>query len=162
MRVLPHKFSLVPLLAGLGLCFSTMAFAQEACRWDRVDVTTAKGSVGFLVEVADTAEERALGLMNRPEMAAERGMLFIYPAPDNVAFWMANTLIPLDMIFLDTKGEVKKIHENAKPLDHTSIPGGTDIQYVLEINGGLARRLGLKEGAHLRHPAIGDKAAWKC
>ena len=150
------------MILGLGLFCALPAFAQSVCRADRVDVKTAKGSVAFLVEVADTVEERALGLMHRPHMAEARGMLFVYPAPDDVAFWMANTLIPLDMIFMDAQGVIKKIHENAKPLDQTSIPGGSDIQFVLEINGGLARKLGIKEGAALRHPAIGPKAAWPC
>jgi len=117
----------------------------------------------FTVEVADTNAERALGLMNRPKMATSKGMLFVYDRPQSVAFWMENTLIPLDMLFLDETGTVKVLHSNAKPLDRTPIPGGDDIQYVLEINGGLAEKLGLDEGTQMRNPAIAeDVAAWTC
>ncbi len=101
--------------------------------------------------------------MNRDRMSAGHGMLFVYDTPRTVAFWMKNTRIPLDMIFVGADGRVRKVHESAEPLDETPIPGGEDIQFVLEINGGLARRLGITPGAELRHPAIdSDVAAWVC
>ena len=100
--------------------------------------------------------------MHREKLASSAGMLFVYDAPQFVSFWMRNTLIPLDMIFLDETGVVQKVHENAIPLDETGIPGGDNIQYVLEINGGFAGRLGITEGSELRHPAIGDNASWSC
>jgi uncharacterized membrane protein (UPF0127 family) len=75
---------------------------------------------------------------------------------------MENTLIPLDMIFADATGTVTRIHENAVPLDRTPIPGGEDVQFVLEVNGGMAGRLGLAVGDRLRHPAIGPDAAEPC
>ncbi len=90
-------------------------------------------------------------------------MIFVYDRPQSVGFWMRNTLIPLDMLFADATGTVQRIHENAVPLSEETIPGGDNIQYVLEINGGLARQLGLTEGAQLRHPAIpAATAAWPC
>ena len=90
-------------------------------------------------------------------------MFFVYDRPRIVAFWMKNTRIPLDMIFAGADGRVRKIQENARPFDETAIPGGDDIQFVLEINGGLAGRLGITPGAELRHPAIdSDRAAWPC
>ncbi len=90
-------------------------------------------------------------------------MLFAYNAPKPVAFWMKNTLIPLDMIFLDQTGLVTKIHSNAVPLDQTSIFGGESVQYVLEINGGMAKPLGIEVGAELRHPALNASlASWSC
>ncbi len=95
-------------------------------------------------------------------MARSSGMLFVYERPQPVSFWMRNTLIPLDMIFMDETGTVRHVHENAIPLDETGIPGGPDIQFVLEINGGLAGRLGIAEGSELRHPSIGPDAAWTC
>ena len=100
--------------------------------------------------------------MHREKLATSAGMLFVYDRPQRVSFWMRNTLIPLDMIFLDRDGRVKRIHENAVPLDETGIEGGTGIQYVLEINGGLAGRLGITEGSELRHPAIQPSPAWPC
>jgi uncharacterized membrane protein (UPF0127 family) len=76
---------------------------------------------------------------------------------------MRNTLIPLDMIFADETGTVTKVHENAVPLDETTIDGGPGVQYVLEINGGLAAPMGIGPGAEMRHPAIApDAAAWPC
>lgn len=136
------------------------AFAE--CAIDRVDLRGDWGQARFTVEVADDAQERSLGLMHRESMARSAGMLFAYDTPQFVAFWMRNTLIPLDMIFMDATGVVQRVHENAIPLDETSIEGGEGIQYVLEINGGLAGRLGIAPGTILRSPAIGEGAAWPC
>jgi len=139
---------------------SGAAFAE--CAIDRVDLRGDWGQARFTVELADDAQERSIGLMHRDSMARSAGMLFAYDTPQYVAFWMRNTLIPLDMIFMDSAGVVQRVHENAIPLDETSIEGGEDIQYVLEINGGLAGRLGIAPGTMLRSPAIGDEAAWPC
>ncbi|MSU90947.1 DUF192 domain-containing protein [Rhodobacteraceae bacterium 2CG4] len=153
--------------AGIALIAATLAWsplqAQEACAPDRLDVRANGASARFAVEVADDAEERAQGLMNRPEMPRFAGMLFVYEAPGPVAFWMKNTMIPLDMLFADETGTVRRIHRNAEPYSTDSIPGGDDIRFVLEINGGMSDLLGLTEGAQLRHPAIPDEtAAWPC
>ena len=101
--------------------------------------------------------------MFREEMAQSAGMLFVFEAPQRVSFWMRNTLIPLDMLFMAADGTVTRIHENAVPLDETPIPGGDQVQFVLEINGGLARELGLDVGAVVQHPAIPQEiAAFPC
>jgi uncharacterized membrane protein (UPF0127 family) len=89
-------------------------------------------------------------------------MLFVYDAPQPVSFWMRNTLIPLDMIFADARGVVQRVHRGAVPLDETPIPGGDAIQYVLEVNAGVAERFGIEAGSEMRHPAIGPGAAWPC
>ena len=81
-------------------------------------------------------------------------MLFVYEKPQHVSFWMENTLIPLDMVFLDAAGRVVRVHENAVPLDRTPIPSGEQVLAVLEINGGLARAIGIAPGAELRHAAM--------
>ena len=142
--------------------FLTTSFAFAACDLERVDLRSELGQTRFSVEVADTPRERSLGLMHRETMPRSAGMLFVYDKPQPVSFWMRNTLIPLDMIFMDKRGVVQRVHENAVPLDETGIDGGDGIQFVLEINGGLAGRLGIVEGAELRHPAIGADAAWPC
>lgn len=142
------------------LLFANTAFA--ACDEDRVDLRGDWGQARFSVEVADTAAERSQGLMHRETMARSAGMLFVYKRPQPVSFWMRNTLIPLDMIFMDATGTVRRVHENAIPLDETGIDGGAGIQFVLEINGGLADRLGIVAGSELKHPAIGAEAAWPC
>lgn len=130
---------------------------------DRADLVWDGGRARFSVEIAETAEQRARGLMFRKEMAAGAGMLFVYDRPQRVAFWMKNTLIPLDMLFIDDQGRVRHIAQNARPLDETAIPGGDAIRFVLEINGGLAERLGIPEGAALAHPAVDQtRAATPC
>jgi uncharacterized membrane protein (UPF0127 family) len=136
---------------------------HAACAPDRVEFRGDFGAAGFSVEVADDATERSVGLMNRPSMPSGHGMLFLYDRPQPVSFWMRNTLIPLDMIFLDETGRVKHVHEGAVPLDETPIPGGDGILAVVEINGGLAGRIGIAPGAEMRHPAFDQPgAAWPC
>ncbi len=148
----------------LVVLFSLIASAATAqCVSDRIDLRGDWGRAGFAVEVVDTPETRAQGLMHREEMPKSAGMLFVYEHPQRVAFWMRNTLIPLDMIFADATGVVQKVHENAVPGDETAIPGGDNIQFVLEINGGLASLYGIEAGTVLRHPKIVAKsAAWPC
>lgn len=151
---------------GISACLAVMSMAATAhaeCSIDRVELRGDFGTVRFRVAVADDPAERSQGLMHVPEMPRMAGMLFVYERPQSVSFWMANTLIPLDMIFFDETGVVTRIHENAVPMDRTPIPGGDGVRYVLEINGGLARQLGLDEGDELRHPAIPeDLAVWAC
>jgi len=121
------------------------------------------GSATFNVEVVDTNETRAKGLMFRENMARFSGMLFVYDSPQTVSFWMRNTFIPLDMIFIDPTGTVVRVHHNAVPLDESAIPGGDNIYAVLEINGGLAKTLGIQQGAVLQHLAFDPEiAAWPC
>lgn len=101
--------------------------------------------------------------MFRPELAPASGMLFVYENPRRVSFWMKNTLIPLDMVFADATGTVTRVHAGAVPGDLTAIDGGEGVQFVLEINAGLAAKLGIGPGAELRHPAIPPEgAAWSC
>lgn len=106
--------------------------------------------------MADTLDEQELGLMNRTHMASASGMLFAFDAPKRAQFWMKNTLIPLDMLFADQNGQITRVHENAIPQDLSVIDGGEGVKFVLEINGGLARRMGVQAGDKLMHPAIGN------
>ena len=101
--------------------------------------------------------------MLRETLPKFAGMLFVYPNPRSVSFWMQNTLIPLDMIFMDQTGTVTNVHNNAIPLDETPIFGGDSVFAVLEINGGLAQTLRIMPGAVMRHPAFEQEiAAWPC
>lgn len=148
----------------VSLCLSaTAALASNTCRDDTVLMRGDWGSVRFTVEIADDPVEQQRGLMHRKSMAFSNGMLFIYDRPQTLSFWMRNTLIPLDMLFIDARGVVRHIHHMAKPLDETLIVGGDDLLSVLEINGGLAKRLGITEGSEVRHPAFADNGpAWPC
>ncbi len=145
----------------LTLCGASAALA--ACAPDSVDLRWPGGQARFTVEVADTPGLREEGLMFRDSMASSEAMIFVYPAPQHVHFWMKNTLIPLDMVFADPTGRVTAVHSNAIPGDLTPIDGGEGVSYVLEINGGLAARLGIAPGADLRAALIDQgKAKWRC
>ncbi|MCC1492689.1 DUF192 domain-containing protein [Cognatishimia sp. F0-27] len=136
--------------------------ASISCSDSTIWLRGAFGTARFSVDVADDPEARAQGLMFVESMPASKGMLFVYPSPRSVAFWMKNTLIPLDILYADAAGVVRHIHPEAIPGDETPLPGQHDgIQYVLEINGGLAEDMGIGVGAEMHHPAISD-AAWPC
>ncbi|MDO9525645.1 MAG: DUF192 domain-containing protein [Gemmobacter sp.] len=136
--------------------------AIAACQPDLVEVRGPGGQARFTVELADTDAERATGLMNRGSLPKSAGMLFVYPNPVRASFWMKNTLIPLDMVFADSSGRVTHVHAMAKPHDTTAIDGGPGVLAVLEVNGGLAARMGIAPGSELRHPAFGNDAVWPC
>ena len=148
------------------LATSAGAFAQDlACAPDRVIFLTSQGAKSVTVEVADDPDERAQGLMFRKELAPDHGMIFIYETPRPASFWMRNTLIPLDMIFLDARGVIRHIHANAKPHDETPVPGNLpgdpdpDRLYVVELAGGEAARLGLEAGQLMAYPHIAKTLA---
>jgi len=148
--------------AALVALWSAPSLAAE-CRDDLALFRFPGGQAQFTVEIADDVAERAQGLMHRAKLPASAGMLFIYESPQAASFWMRNTLLPLDMIFIDPTGTVTKVHANARPLDETPIPGGDGVLMVLEINGGLARRIGIVPGAELAHPRLAQAtAAFPC
>lgn len=137
--------------------------APGACRPDTVHLRGAWGQARFRVEVADQPEVRARGLMHRDRLPAGSAMLFVFETTAPVAFWMKNTLIPLDMLFVDAEGRVSHIHRDAVPLDPTPIPSAGAVRYVLEINAGLTRAMGVTVGSELRHPSILQSGAvWPC
>lgn len=139
------------------------ADTASTCRIDRVDLRGDWGVASFSVELADTEQERALGLMFRDSMPRSAGMLFVYDRPTTAAFWMKNTYIPLDIIFTDETGMVTSVHSDAKPLDLTPIPGGDRVFAVLEINAGLARDYGISAGTQLRHEIFSsNQPVWPC
>lgn len=147
------------------LAAALAVFAQSAwaeCADDKVTVSGDWGRASFAIEIADTPSKRAQGLMFVEQMPTLAGMLFIYERPQNVSFWMKNTLIPLDMLFVSPQGEVLALHENAVPGDLTPIFGGDGVQMVLEINGGLASRFGIAVGDVLQHPSFGPDAILPC
>lgn len=105
----------------------------------------------FFIELADEDEERRLGLMYRTEMAEDAGMLFDFKSPQPISMWMKNTLIPLDMAFIDADGIIKRIAANTTPRSLTSIHSGARVIAVLEVNGGTFERLNIKEGDRVEH-----------
>jgi len=133
-----------------------------ACSDSVATVATDTAKVRFQVELAITAQDKAQGLMHRETLPDRAGMLFIYPNPQPVSFWMRNTLIPLDMIFIDDQGRVARVHHNAVPLDETPIYGGDAIKAVLEINAGLAKKYGISDTSTVVHPLISAEFAQNC
>lgn len=119
-----------------------------------LQVRTDRGVQSFQVEVADSDRERAYGLMCRKAMAPDRGMLFIFPQAEPQAFWMRNTLIPLDIIYIDAAGKVVSITRNARPLSDTPLPSAGPAKYVLELAGGRAAEIGLLPGDRVIHRSI--------
>ena len=151
---------LAPLALVAALCGAGPAGAGPiTCRDDRALLVYPAGQAQFTVEIADTEEERARGLMQRASMPRSEGMLFIYPDEAERAFWMKNTLIPLDILFFDEAGVLVGLQENARPFDLTPLPSKGAARFVLEINGGLAAKLRITEGAQLAHPAIDPTVA---
>lgn len=151
------------ILIVLALACAGPGVASESCEHGQVLLKGPWGETRFSVEIADDPEERSKGLMFRESMPRGAGMLFVYETPQRAAFWMKNTLIPLDMLFLDATGTVTSVHHDAIPGDLTAIEGGEKVFAVLEINAGLARRYGIGAGSVMRHPVFSNgPAAWPC
>jgi uncharacterized protein len=117
-----------------------------------LEIVTSAGPRAFQVEIASDDASRERGLMDRRYMAADHGMLFEFDRDAPVAFWMKNTYIALDMIFIAPSGVVTHIAANAEPLSERIIPSGGPCVAVLELNGGTAASIGLKVGDKVRHP----------
>ncbi len=124
--------------------------AAVAQSLEQLEIDSADGAHVFKVEVVDDEAGRERGLMYRRFLPQDRGMLFDFKEEAPVAFWMKNTYIPLDMIFISRKGVVTKVVANAEPLSERLIPSGGPVYGVLEINGGLAARLGIKPGDRVK------------
>lgn len=149
------------LCAGLIAFFTLVAGAYaDPATWARpesVVVTDSKGGEhSFEVELAVSPEELARGLMGRTELSDNAGMLFVFENARERSFWMRDTLIPLDILFIDEEGRIVKIQENAKPKDETQIPSGGPVLGVLEINGGRATALGIRTGDIVHHNLFGN------
>jgi hypothetical protein len=135
------------------------ARAQPAdMQFKRSSLTIVVGGrdLKFEVELATNDAERSHGLMFRKQLGAYEGMLFDFFQEQQVSFWMKNTLIPLDMVFIAGDGTVKHVHANAVPLSTDPIPSMYPVRAVLEINGGSAALLGIKPGDTVKNPIFGN------
>ena len=147
------------LLRSASAVLAIAALALPASAWaEELVLHSSTGEYRFNVDVVDTPESRAQGLMFVTELADDAGMLFDFKEERPVSFWMRNTFIPLDMIFIDAAGVVKTVHVNARPHDPTSIPSGVPVRYVLEIAGGRSQEIGLEPGDTVEHDRIGVAA----
>ncbi len=136
------------LYAGLlvGVCALLSLAPAQAAGTDTIQIVSASGVHAFTVELAATDAEREKGLMFRKELPEGQGMLFDFQQDQPVAFWMHNTLISLDMLFIRGDGRIMRIAENAKPESDDLIPSGVPVRGVLEVIAGTTRAMGIKPG----------------
>jgi hypothetical protein len=143
-------------LLALAVLFAAVpAFALVTYKTSELTIFTAAGPQKFTIELALSGPQMEQGLMFRRSLAADAGMLFDFQMPTNVTMWMKNTLIPLDMLFLDGSGQIIDIHERAVPQSLDMISAKAPARYVIELNGGTAERLGFKPGDRATSPYIG-------
>lgn len=136
------------------LVLLTIAVAPAAAQELAVEpltIVTASGRHAFKVEMAVTPAEQAKGLMFRRELASDRGMLFPYPREQEATFWMKNTYISLDMVFIRADGTVRRIAERTEPLSEATVYSGGPVLAVLELPAGTAERIGLRPGDRVIH-----------
>lgn len=124
---------------------------------ETLEIVSAAGVRTFQIEVARTEEQQAKGLMFRTALADDHGMLFPHDRPREVAMWMRNTYIPLDMVFISAGGKIHRIAERTEPLSEKIIRSQGEVAGVLELAGGAAERLGLKPGDQVRHALFNNR-----
>jgi uncharacterized protein len=130
----------------VGVCALLSLAPAQAAGTDTIQIVSASGVHAFTVELAATDAEREKGLMFRKELPEGQGMLFDFQQDQPVAFWMHNTLISLDMLFIRGDGRIMRIAENAKPESDDLIPSGVPVRGVLEVIAGTTRAMGIKPG----------------
>jgi len=124
---------------------------------EEIWINTAQGRFRFTAEIADDNSERSTGLMFREKMPTTHGMLFDFGETRRIQMWMRNTPLPLDMVFLDNSGTVVRVVERTTPFSDDIIDSGAPVSHVLEINGGVARLIGIKPGDTLNHASFGKQ-----
>ena len=140
------------------VCVVFYSSALANCVDDHVHLSGPWGSAKFTVEVADTDAERTQGLMFRDNLAKFESMLFVYDNPQHVAFWMKNTLIPLDILYFTAEGFLLDIQENAVPGDLVPFRSSGPVQYVLEVNAGTSKTLNFGLDTVLGHARLAQKS----
>jgi len=144
-------------LAIVALLFVVPAARAQLQHFDSstLDIDTAGGARHFTIELALTPAQQEQGLMYRHSLAPDAGMLFVFPEVQTATFWMKNTLIPLDMLFISADGHVADIHELAVPMSEANINSKVPVKAVLELNGGTVQRLGIKDGDLVHQSTFG-------
>jgi uncharacterized membrane protein (UPF0127 family) len=137
------------------LCLTSLgAGTARAADLPTIEIVSKTGVHVFTVELARNDEERAQGLMFRKELPEGRGMLFDFQRDQDVSFWMKNTYIPLDMIFIRGDGRILRIAENTEPFSERQVPSGGPVRAVLEVIGGTAKKLGIEPGDKVAAPML--------
>ena len=146
---------LATAIAASSFAFLTGAQLQRFAT-SELTIVSATGPHRFTVEVAETPAQMEQGLMFRRALAPDAGMLFDYKTPTMATMWMRNTLIPLDMLFVDAQGRIVNIHQRAVPQSLDVIAAAAPVRAVIELNGGTAARLGIAPGDQVQHPIFGN------
>ena len=157
MRALLSPVLAVLVLTFAGGCALAATGPQAGLPVETITVDTKTGPHSFKVEVAADEQSRETGLMFRKTMAPDAGMLFDFETPQAVSFWMENTILPLDMLFVRADGTIVRIKRNATPYSRENIPSGEPVQLVIELNAGRAQALGIQEGGHVHAPQLMQK-----
>ena len=160
------------LVLGLVLCLAAACGSvgqggqldpQHGLPVEALQITTHDGrGHRFRVEIADNDASRERGLMFRKSLGPDAGMLFDFHEPQYVSFWMKNTLIPLDLLFIDEHGRVVNVAAMATPMSEATIPSAGPVLGVLEIRGGRAAELGIRSGDQVRERIFGTLSAQVC
>lgn len=140
------------LLCLMAVSVSVWSALAQAFKRETLTLVTARGEKQIAIEVAETNDQKALGLMFRTSLADDAGMLFPYDGAQEITMWMKNTFISLDMVFIRGDGVVHSIAVRTEPLSERTIASGGKVTAVLELAGGAAERIGLKAGDRVRHP----------
>jgi uncharacterized protein len=142
------------ILGFILLCLALSASVRSVAALDdqTLEIAGKTGVHIFAVELAATPQDRERGLMYRRELPEGQGMLFDFERDQEVSFWMKNTYIPLDMIFIRSDGRILRIAENTEPLSERLVPSRGAVQAVLEVIGGTTRKLGIAPGDRVAHP----------
>ena len=150
--------SLLPMLVALLADLSHFSAGADLQKFTTSELTiiSATGPHRFKVELAETPAQMTQGLMFRTSLAPDAGMLFDYKQPTVATMWMRNTLIPLDMLFVDAQGRIVNIHQRAVPQSLDVIAATAPVRAVIELNGGTAARLGIEPGDRVVHPIFGN------
>ena len=146
---------LLAALSVLTLPSAGVAGRLAAAELQPLEIASKSGVHVFAVEMASTPGEQAKGLMFRRQLPEGQGMLFDFHKEQPTSFWMKNTYIPLDMIFIRADGRILRIAENTVPLSETLVPSGGPVRAVLEVIGGTAKKLGIAPGDRVGHAIFG-------
>ena len=149
------RFLLVPFLLVANPVQMALAQLQQFPTAP-LTIESAGGPHKFTVELATTPAQMEQGLMFRRSMPPDAGMLFDFKTPSMATMWMRNTLIPLDMLFVDAQGRIVNIHERAVPGSLDTIGAAAPVRAVVELNGGTAARLGIRPGDRVIFPIFGN------
>lgn len=154
MKITKSFLAIVAVVVTMALAGTSyfVTSAHGGSHFEKLVIESKNGRHTIKIEVAATPVDQEIGLMFREHMDPDHGMLFAMGRTDVLSFWMKNTLIPLDMLFIAPDGTIKKIHENAEPKSLKGVSSEVPVSAVLELNGGRARALGIAEGDKVIHP----------